>query len=265
MTVASSGLERYPPSSGLQRKFGIELELGRLSAGSDSAAVRQQIRAAVFRYGFVVLRDQRFTDTALLTMGRQFGAIEDRVIKYSTMGPSATQDATRWHHHSNCNGRLDDWLLYYTPAVPDTGGSIEFFDAVSWFGLLCDADRHWARRQQVRHDFSSVAHAGIPPVAEPAWHPMVAARRFLQETQEMLYMGAHAVDLADGRIADAAKDSPLGRMRELAATPALYHLHEARPHDLIMWDLKAVAHRGHPWRDESLRAIHEVVVREIAE
>jgi len=251
-------------TAGLKRQFGIELDLGRLDTGHDQQAAHQQLRAAVARHGFVVLRDQRFTDTALMASGRQFGPVEERVIKYSTVGPSAKQQPTRWHHHSNCNGALDDWLLYYTPAVPESGGSIELFDAVGWFSLLPAADRQWAREQRVRHDFTSVVHAGIPPVADPPWHPMVMQRSSPDGMQETLYLGEHAVELASGdAIASAASDSPLGRILAQANNPTLYYLHEARPHDLLIWDLKAVAHRGYPWGDESLRVIHEVVVREI--
>lgn len=247
-----------------ERQFGIELDLGRFGSGPGGQAAHRHLRAAVARHGFVVLRDQRFTDAALMAAGRQFGAIEERVIKYSTVGPSAKPLPTRWHHHSNCNGALDDWLLYYTPAVPESGGSIELFDAVAWFGMLSSADRQWAREQQVRHDFTSVVHAGIPPIADPPWHPMVMQRLSPDGVQETLYMGEHAIELASGgTIADAATDSPLGRILAKARTPALRHLHEARPHDLLIWDLKAVAHRGHPWSTESLRVIHEVVVREI--
>ncbi|TDP62062.1 TauD/TfdA dioxygenase family protein [Roseateles toxinivorans] len=246
------------------RAFGTELALGRLSAERSDAAVLQQLRAAVLHHGFVVLRDQRFTDAALLALGRQFGRIEERVIKYSTIGPSSTRDATRWHHHSNCAGALDDWILYYTPAVPATGGSIEFFDAQAWFDGLSDTDRSWARNQQMRHDFTSVAHAGIPPIAEPPWHPMVVERRLEGQVHEALYMGAHAVEAEDGSNPETAtSNTALGRMRELStADPTLYHLHSARAHDLILWDMKTVAHRGHPWHAEELRVIHEVIIRE---
>lgn len=248
-----------------RQAFGIELGLGRLGSDRCDEATLQQLRAAVLRHGFVVLRDQRFTDAALLALGRQFGRIEERVIKYSTMGPSSTQDATQWHHHSNCSGALDDWILYYTPAVPDAGGSIEFFDAAAWFTSLTDADRQWARSHQVRHDFTSVAHVGIPPVADPPWHPMVVVRHFAGQVKEALYIGAHAVEAEDGGSIDAAADNtPLGRMRARATDQALHHLHQARPHDLILWDMKTVAHRGHPWPGAALRVIHEVIIREAA-
>ncbi|MET4575032.1 TauD/TfdA dioxygenase family protein [Ottowia thiooxydans] len=251
----------------LGRQFGATLDPGRLDelGGEDDALdVYRNLHSAVLRHGFVVVRDQRFTDTALMALGRQFGAIEERVIKYSTIGPSVKPQPSLWHHHSNCNGSLDDWLLYYTPAVPEHGGSTELFDSVAWFELLSEADKQWARQQQVRHDFSPVAHAGIPPIAEPAWHPMVTQRITPEGVQEALYLGGHAVELADGSvIAEGTLAQPLVRILALARTPGLRQLHEARPHDLLIWDLKAVAHRGHPWSSQSLRVIHEVVVREI--
>lgn len=248
-----------------RREFGIELDLGRLGGDASDSAI-QQIRDAVLRHGFAVLRDQRFNDPALLAFGRRLGTIEDRVIKYSTVGPSQMQDATLWHHHSHCTGRLDDWIVYYTPAVPDSGGSIEWFDAEQWFAQLDDADRQWARQQRVRHDFRSVAHAGIAPVADPAWHPLVTTRRFAGGVQEALYMGAHAVEMEGaGRMDGADPDSALHRILEHAKDPALCRLHDARAHDVVIWDMRMVAHRGHPWSSASLRVIHEVMIREVAQ
>lgn len=240
--------------------FVVELALGPVDAGAD-AAVIGQIHDAVARHGCVVLRDQRYNDAALLALGRRFGRIEERVIKYSTLGPTDARNASLWHHHSHCSGSLEDWILYYTPAVPDDGGELELFDAAQWFARLDAADRAWARQQQVRHDYTSVAHAGIPPRADPEWHPMVMQRG----AREALYLGAHAIEVEGaGRVDAAAAGTPMRRMQALAAAPALYRLHDARAHDLLIWDMKMLAHRSLPWHSPSLRVIHEVIVREVA-
>ena len=247
------------------RQFGIELDLGRIGPAVGSEIVAR-LREAVLTHGFVVLRDQRFTDAELKALGRQFGAIDDRVIKYSSVGPVEIKDATLWHHHSNCDGALDDLILYYTPAVPGPSeGTIEFFDSTAWLGALTPADREWARRRKARHDYRSVAHAGIPPIANPEWQPMVTRREAAGVVQEAFYLGDHAVEIEG--VDDVGKSSPatpFGRIRKLAEDARLYHVHEARAHDLILWDLRMVAHRSRPWESRTLRVIHEVIVRRIA-
>jgi alpha-ketoglutarate-dependent taurine dioxygenase len=253
----------HPSQAG--RTFGVELALGRIDADSNPAVI-EQIRGAVARHGFVVLRDQRFVDSALLALGRCFGTIEERVIKYSTMGPLAARDASLWHHHSHCHGALEDWILYYTPAVPQDGGELELFDATQCFAQLDESDRVWARQQRVRHDFTHVAHSGVEPVAEPAWHPLVARRVIDGEVREALYLGAHAMELTDGTcLTQAAAGTPLARIQEQARNQALCHVLQARPHDLVVWDLKMVAHRSHSWASSSLRVIHEVMVKSVPE
>lgn len=246
------------------RQFGIELDLGRIGP-QDSGAVAARLREAVLTHGFVVLRDQRFTDAELKAFGRQFGTIDDRVLKYSTVGPVELKDATLWHHHSNCDGGLDDLIVYYTPAVPDSaGGTIEFFDSAGWLGLLTPEDRDWARQRKARHDYRSVAHAGIPPIANPEWLPMVTRREAGGGVQEAFYLGAHAVEI-DG-VEDMQENSPAtpyGRIRKLAEDPRLVHVHEARAHDLILWDLRMLAHRSRPWTTSTLRVIHEVIIRQV--
>ena len=129
------------PSGATTRQFGIELQLGRIAPPVDSETIAR-LRKAVLTHGFVVLRDQRFTDAELKALGKQFGVIDDRVIKYSSVGPVEIKDATLWHHHSNCDGALDDLIVYYTPAVPGPSeGTIEFFDSTAWLAALSQPDR----------------------------------------------------------------------------------------------------------------------------
>jgi len=252
-----------PESVTARRQFGIELEAGPLH-GPISAACIARLRDAAHDHGFVVLRDQRLTDQELLDLGRCFGTIEDRVIKYSTVGPSKSQYPSLWHHHNCCDGALDDWILYYTPAIPDAGGTIEFFDAASWFTRLDGETRAWAMQQRVRHDYTPVVHAGIPPIADPPWHPLVITRDSPGRQQKALYAAAHAMEMTG--LPDITKPqpgSPWHKAATLAQSPDLRHLHQARTHDLILWDMKMVAHRGYPWASRSLRVVHEVIIRRI--
>jgi transcriptional regulator with XRE-family HTH domain/alpha-ketoglutarate-dependent taurine dioxygenase len=248
-----------------RRAFGAEIDLGPLSKGVSAEAI-DRIRDAVIDHGYVVLRDQRFTDGALMDFASHFGTIEQRVIKYSTVGPSRNQRPSLWHHHSHCIDQLDDWIVYYTPAVPDQGGATEFFDARGWFDLLAPSDQAWARQQSVRHNYECVAHTGIDPVAQPEWHPMVTARRSHRGTQEAVYWGAHAQELETSAQAtsDGSDPSPLQRILALASDPLLCQMPAPRPHDVVIWDMHMVAHRGWHWSDPSLRVIHEVVVKRVA-
>ncbi len=252
-------------STASSRRFGIELDPGPLAADSDPRQI-EHLRQAVLDHGFVVLRDQRLQDEALLALGRRFGDIENRVIKYRTPGPTRKQSPGLWHHHNCCDGALDDWIIYYTPVLPPDGGSIEFFDAAAWYARLDEPTRAWALRRRVRHDYVPVVHTGIPPVANPPWHPMVIERDDAGHPQRAIYAAGHAMEFDDTTdLAAPAPDSPWHAALALAASPGLYRLHDARPHDVIIWDMKMVAHRGYPWPSASLRVIHEVIIRRIFE
>jgi len=247
----------------MTRPFGITLNPGSMN-GDIAPPLIAELRHAALEHGFVVLRDQRLTDDALLGLGRHFGVIEERVIKYSSVGPSKSRQPTLWHHHNCCDGALDDWILYYTPAIPDDGGGIEFFDAASWFNALDDDTRAWALQRRMRHDYKPVVHAGIPPVANPEWHPMVMTREAGDTQQQALYAAAHAMEIDDDSdIREPLPDSPWHRAKEAAKLATLYHLHQPQAHDLILWDMKMVAHRGYPWNTPTLRVIHEVIIRQL--
>ena len=253
------------PSGATTRQFGIELQLGRIAPPVDGETIAR-LREAVLTHGFVVLRDQRFTDAELRALGRQFGTIDDRVIKYSSVGPVEIKDATLWHHHSNCDGALDDLIVYYTPAVPGPSeGTIEFFDSTAWLAALTPADREWASQRKARHDYRSVAHAGIPPIANPEWQPMITRRDVDGLVQQAFYLGDHAVEIEGvDDVRNPSPATPFGRIRKLAEDPKLHYVHEARPHDLILWDLRMLAHRSRPWASRTLRVIHEVIIRRVS-
>lgn len=245
-----------------RKSFGAELDLGRVS-GAASAQVIEEIRKAVCDHGFVILRDQHFTDDALKEFASRFGDIEQRVIKYSTMGPSKSRQPFPWHHHSHCVDRLDDWIVYYTPAVPQDGGATEFFDASAWFNRLELADQLWARQQSVRHNYESVAHSGVEPVASPEWHPMVVRRKGNCVEQEALYWGAHAKEIRSENAVTNDDSERLARILALADDPELTRKPVSKPNDVLIWDMLRVAHRSWPWTSPTLRVIHEVVIKTV--
>ncbi len=119
-------------------------------------------------------------------------------------------------------------------------------------------------QQSVRHDYTPVVHAGIPPIADPPWHPLVISRESPAGRQHALYAAAHAMEITGlAEIAQPQPGSPWHKAASLAQSPDLFHLHQARAHDLILWDMKMVAHRGYPWASRSLRVVHEVIIRRI--
>ena len=80
--------------------------------------------------------------------------------------------------------------------------------------------------------------------AERDQHPPVLQAVVLEENPygPALYLGAHARRIEG--LDEAQSRRLIDRLMALATQPAFVYAHRWRPHDLVMWDNRAVAHRA---------------------
>jgi alpha-ketoglutarate-dependent 2,4-dichlorophenoxyacetate dioxygenase len=157
--------------------------------------------------------------------------------------------ATRlWHTDSSYKRPAAKYSLLYCSAIPSWGGETEFADMRAAYDALPDRLREEPKgRSAEHHVHHSRATLGFAPGPEeiagaipPATWPLV--RTHAGSGRKLLYIGAHAthvvgLSLPEGRVL-------LADLLEHATQRQFVYRHEWRPGDLVMWDNRAVLHRG---------------------
>jgi alpha-ketoglutarate-dependent 2,4-dichlorophenoxyacetate dioxygenase len=153
-----------------------------------------------------------------------------------------------WHTDSSYQRPAAKYSMLRAVAVPQWGGETEFADCRAAYDALPDPLRkevenrfaeHW-----VHHSRSTLGwepteeeiRGAMPPVRWPL------VRVHSGSGRKALYIGAHArrvlgLALPAGRIL-------LRDLQEHATQPEFVYRHAWRPGDLVLWDNRAVMHRG---------------------
>lgn len=264
MTLAFSPL--HPVFAALAR--GIEL-----SGPLDPGVVRE-IEAAMDQYAVLVFRDQLIDQVQQLAFTRNFGPLDPGrhlavrqqrrvrpefadVSNLDEEGRVAGRDhrrilsnmATRlWHTDSSYKKPAAKFSLLYCSAIPDWGGETEFADMRAAHDALPDRLRAEAEGREAEHYVHhSRATLGFAPSEDeiagaipPVTWPLV--RIHAGSGRKVLYIGSHAtrvlgLSLPEGRVL-------LSDLLEHATQRQFVYRHEWKPGDLVMWDNRAVLHRG---------------------
>jgi alpha-ketoglutarate-dependent 2,4-dichlorophenoxyacetate dioxygenase len=157
--------------------------------------------------------------------------------------------ATRlWHTDSSYKKPAAKFSLLYCSAIPDWGGETEFADMRAAFDALPERLRAEAEGRSAEHYVHhSRATLGFSPSPEdlagaipPATWPLV--RTHAGSGRKLLYIGSHATQIVglsvpEGRVL-------LQDLLEHATQRQFVYAHRWRPGDLVMWDNRAVLHRG---------------------
>ena len=169
-----------------------------------------------------------------------------------------------WHTDSSFKSTPSLCSLLYAHAVPPVGGETEFasmraaYDALDTARqtLLQDkvAWHHAARtRDMTAPGLVTEARRAEPPVR----HPMVRSNPV--NGRRAIYAGGHA-----GRVEgldEAASDALLAELMTHATQPEFVYAHAWEVGDLVIWDNRAVLHRGRPWEAHRFkRTLHRTTV-----
>jgi alpha-ketoglutarate-dependent 2,4-dichlorophenoxyacetate dioxygenase len=157
--------------------------------------------------------------------------------------------ATRlWHTDSSYKRPAAKFSLLFCSAIPDWGGETEFADMRAAYDALPDRLREEAEGRSAEHYVHhSRATLGFAPSEDeiagaipPVTWPLVRAHP--RSGRKLLYIGAHAthvvgLSLPEGRVL-------LSDLLEHATQRPFVYRHEWQPGDLVIWDNRAVLHRG---------------------
>ena len=248
---------------------------------SDIAA----IHAGMNRHAVLIFRDQSLTPEQQRTMTLQFGQLEvgfARVVaRHRTEGGAAIRTGYEevadmsnldaegqlvarthskivgnianqlWHSDSSFQKPAARYSLLYAVRIPSWGGATEFCDLRAAYEGLDERTKteleeleaeHWALHSRVLlgdDSYSEEVRSIFPPVNWPI------VRTHAGSGRKLLYIGAHARSVvgmtsAEGRML-------LMDLLEHATQRQYVFQHTWKPGDLVIWDNRAVLHRGRRW------------------
>ena len=242
-----------------------------IARGVDAARMAA-LRDALDRYSVLVFPDQRIDDAAQIAFSEGFGPLErtrpgapgagSPVIILSNIGPDGTiappsdkqvlnNKANRfWHHDSSFKPLPARASLLSAREIPSAGGDTEFASMRAAFAALDPAEQAALRGRVAIHDFGwsrSRVDSALVTEAERNQHPPVRQALVLEENPHgpALYLGAHARSIEG--MDEAASRALIDRLMTHATQPAFIYAHKWRPHDLVVWDNRAVLHRATPF------------------
>ncbi|HEX5318679.1 MAG TPA: TauD/TfdA family dioxygenase [Stellaceae bacterium] len=253
--------------------FAAEAQEIDLSRPIGRAAVAE-IEAAMDRYAVLVFHGQDLTQDQQLEFTRRLGPLDPgrhlavrqhRRVRPEFADVSNLDEAGRvadrnhrrilsnmatrlWHTDSSYKRPAAKFSLLYCSAIPDWGGETEFADMRAAYDALPDRLRAEAEGRSAEHYVHhSRATLGFAPGPEdiagaipPATWPLI--RTHAGSGRKLLYIGSHAthvvgLSVPEGRVL-------LQDLLEHATQRQFVYAHRWRAGDLVIWDNRAVLHRG---------------------
>ncbi len=252
--------------------FGVEVKgVGVLDVASDAEAYKA-VRAAFEEHSLLVFRDQPVADDVQAAFSRAFGPLE--LTKVSSLGQNTfysrltnkmngkvvppdhrqvlvAKANALWHTDSSFKKTPALASVLSARVLPGEGGETEYTSTrLAWDRLpaglqdkLRDAvatHSYANSRDQIHPDLATdIERKALPPVRwRLNWRNPANDRR-------ALYVASHAyaIDGMDGRDARQL----LAQLLDEATRRDYVYSHKWRQGDVVMWDNRAMLHRGRPW------------------
>ncbi len=253
--------------------FGVEVRgVSILDVAVDAAAYKA-VRTAFETHSLLLFRDQAIADDIQVAYSRAFGPLE--LTKAASVGENSfysrltnrgvdgqivpptdrqvlvAQANALWHTDSSFKKTPALASVLSARVLPGADGDTEFTSTrLAWERLSGDLQRKLTNavathsyansRDQIHPDLANAAERkALPPVRwRMNWLNPANGRR-------ALYIASHAyaIDGMDDRDARQL----LAELMDETTKREYVHVHKWRQGDVIMWDNRAVLHRGRPW------------------
>lgn len=257
----------------LAEGFGVEVKgVSLLDVATDAEAYKA-VREAFETHSLLVFRDQQIADDIQVAYSRAFGPLEltkvaslgansfySRLTNVGEKGAIVPPDHRQvlvakanalWHTDSSFKKTPALASVLTARVLPGEGGETEYTSTrLAWERLPADmqerlkdavATHSYANsRDQIHPDLANAEERrALPPVRwRLNWRNPSNDRR-------ALYVASHAyaIDGMDDRDARQL----LSQLLDEATRPEFVYSHKWRQGDAVMWDNRAMLHRGRPW------------------
>jgi alpha-ketoglutarate-dependent 2,4-dichlorophenoxyacetate dioxygenase len=261
--------------------FGVEVKgVSMLDVATDDQAYKA-VRAAFETHSFLVFRDQVIADDVQTAYSRAFGPLE--LTKVGSLGANGfysrltnvgadggivppdhrqvrvAQANALWHTDSSFKKTPALASVLTARVLPDQGGETEFTSTRCAWERLPEALRTRLTDAVATHSYANSRdqiHPDLATEEERKALPPVRWRmnwRNPSNDRRALYVASHAyaIDGMDDRDARQL----LAQLLDEATRPEFVYSHKWRQGDAVMWDNRAMLHRGRPWPYERERTM----------
>ena len=269
----------------LHPRFGVEI------AGIDLRQATKEygypdIRRAFETHSLLLFRNQQLDDEAHLALGALFGPVEDRAMGKN--GPKPRMD--------NVTNRLSDGQLsqdndFHTlnlianqlwhtdstflpvPALVNilaarvlssSGGETEFVSTrTAWQDMpesLKAKARHAVLRHRAAHSRAKISADLAKQERFTKW-PDQAWRAVWPNPvngEDSLYIASHAFAVVG--MPEGEGQALIDELIDFATRPGTIYTHAWQPGDVLIWDERAILHRGRPWPYREERTLASICV-----
>ena len=264
----------------LGRGFGGQIRGIGLREVVESDAAYRAVRAMFEEYSVLLFRKQEVTDELQLEFSKRFGPLESPTPgtladntyftvlsnidpKTGELVPPDHKESLRakanqlWHTDSSFKQNPALASILSARAIPPTGGETEFASTRLAWDRLPTADRRLLTDAFAWHSYAHSRSKIDPALASEkeknALPPAHWRMRWRNPAngRDALYVASHtyAIDGMEAAEAQALIDELI----TFITAPGHTFEHEWRAGDVIMWDNRAVLHRGRPWPADAPR------------
>ncbi|MEM7520301.1 MAG: TauD/TfdA family dioxygenase [Pseudomonadota bacterium] len=265
--------------------FGVEVEGVALAHATHDAGF-DTLRALFEEHSALLFRSQEITDEDHLALARRFGPIEDRladergpdddyvVPKVTNVladgGVTQADDLHSLNLKANFLWHADSTFLP-VPAltniligrvVTSTGGATELASTRAAWAAMPEGLRNRIKGRGIHHRYSHSRAQISPELAKlPMFHKWPDQHWSSVWTnpvngREALYIASHAFAV-DGYNSDQSR-ALLDELLAFVTRPDFTYSHQWQPGDVLLWDQRAVLHRGTPWPTEEPRTLSSI-------
>ncbi|HJM92546.1 MAG: TauD/TfdA family dioxygenase [Alphaproteobacteria bacterium] len=246
-----------------------------------SAETQEEISAAFEDFSVLVFHDQPLTDEQQITFSKYFGPLEEtlpglvgsgsKIVRVSNMlaDGSLKEPGSHlalfgaanlmWHSDSTFKAAPAKGSILSARQIVKQGGDTEYasgraaYDSLSadmkqrLDGLVAIHSIATSRRKVDPNAVSPEQETALPPV------PQALVRPNPVNSRKALVLGSHI-----GAIVGMADDEAMAlidELTEIATQDTFTYRHVWRPNDVVMWDNRAVLHRGRPYDEANERRL----------
>jgi alpha-ketoglutarate-dependent 2,4-dichlorophenoxyacetate dioxygenase len=269
----------------LHPRFGIEIHDVDLRLVTATEGY-PDIRAAFEAHSLVLFRGQRLDDEAHLALGALFGPIEDRSQGADGPEPRMANVTNRladdrissedelhtlnlkanqlWHTDSTFLPVPALANILAARVLSSAGGETEFASTRVAFHDMPESLKARARHAVLRHRFAHSRGKISPELAklekftkwpDQSWK---AIWRNPSNGEDALYVASHA--FAVEGLPEAEGRALIDELISFATRPGCVYVHDWKPGDVLIWDERAILHRGRPWPYGEERTLASICV-----